>query len=280
MNLKFETPGKLFVQLIVIALFVNFAVDVADAQNLDFFFSDRSLNDGAINQNLQISAEEGSMISLYIYYTTNGLNNSELDTGGFLDLFFPSSATGGRFVDGETFDFDIFETSPLQDSGVDRWNVLGGGGLAGPPVSVDDDFIELAAFTVIGGTGIVEANNGQADFIDMGYDQFADAFLFGRVDLEVIGNTGETFAVAMVPGPGGLVNGQSSVDPSFGLAFIQISNTLLGDINGDGQVDLLDVGPFVDLLTAGDFLAEADINGDGDVDLLDVGPFVELLSGG
>ena len=55
---------------------------------------------------------------------------------------------------------------------------------------------------------------------------------------------------------------------------------LLGDVNCDGAVDLLDVGPFVDLLTAGDFSAKADINGDGAVDLLDVGPFVDLLAGG
>lgn len=54
---------------------------------------------------------------------------------------------------------------------------------------------------------------------------------------------------------------------------------LLGDVNLDGVVDLLDVGPFVALLTNGEFLAEADINGDGLVDLLDVGPFVDLLSG-
>ena len=55
--------------------------------------------------------------------------------------------------------------------------------------------------------------------------------------------------------------------------------SLLGDVNQDGSVDLLDVQPFVDLLTDGGFQVEADINGDGLVDLLDVAPFVELLSG-
>jgi hypothetical protein len=53
---------------------------------------------------------------------------------------------------------------------------------------------------------------------------------------------------------------------------------LLGDVNMDGVVDLLDVGPFVIVLTRGTYLAEADINGDGNVDLLDVGPFVDILS--
>ena len=58
------------------------------------------------------------------------------------------------------------------------------------------------------------------------------------------------------------------------------SSVLVGDINCDGVVDLLDVGPFVDLLTTNEFSDKADINGDAIVDLLDVGPFVDLLSGG
>ncbi len=53
---------------------------------------------------------------------------------------------------------------------------------------------------------------------------------------------------------------------------------MLGDVNGDGSVNLLDVAPFVDLVTAGGFLAEADINQDKSVDLLDVSPFVDLLT--
>ena len=60
-----------------------------------------------------------------------------------------------------------------------------------------------------------------------------------------------------------------------------ISNeVLLGDINCDGAVNLLDVAPFVDLLSTGGFSEKADINQDGAVDLLDVQPFVNLLSGG
>ena len=56
-------------------------------------------------------------------------------------------------------------------------------------------------------------------------------------------------------------------------------SVLLGDINLDGAVDLLDVAPFVDLLATGGFQAEADINGDGEVNLLDVNGFVKLLGG-
>lgn len=54
---------------------------------------------------------------------------------------------------------------------------------------------------------------------------------------------------------------------------------LLGDVNLDGSVNLLDVTPFVDLVTAGTFQCEADVNEDGAVNLLDVNPFVGLLGG-
>ena len=60
----------------------------------------------------------------------------------------------------------------------------------------------------------------------------------------------------------------------------EASDCLIGDVNGDGAIDLLDVQPFVLVLTSGNFQCEADINEDGAVDLLDVQPFVLLLSGG
>ncbi|MEM9409627.1 MAG: hypothetical protein AAGA30_00845 [Planctomycetota bacterium] len=54
---------------------------------------------------------------------------------------------------------------------------------------------------------------------------------------------------------------------------------LMGDVNCDGSVDLLDVAPFVDLITSGGFSAKADFTGDGMVTLLDVAPFVAALTG-
>ena len=54
---------------------------------------------------------------------------------------------------------------------------------------------------------------------------------------------------------------------------------LIGDVNMDGQINLLDVQPFIDLLSSGEYQFEADTNQNGVVNLLDVGLFVELLSG-
>ena len=57
------------------------------------------------------------------------------------------------------------------------------------------------------------------------------------------------------------------------------SNFLKGDVNGDGETNLLDVAPFVEAVQTGTFILEADVNCDGEVNLLDVGPFVDLLTG-
>jgi hypothetical protein len=55
--------------------------------------------------------------------------------------------------------------------------------------------------------------------------------------------------------------------------------TLLGDVNGDGVVNGLDVDPFVDVLLNGPYQAEADMNEDAVVNGLDVDPFVDAVVG-
>jgi hypothetical protein len=56
--------------------------------------------------------------------------------------------------------------------------------------------------------------------------------------------------------------------------------TLFGDVNLDGEVNGLDVDPFVDVLLNGPYQAEADMNTDQVVNGLDVDPFVAAVVGG
>ena len=51
-----------------------------------------------------------------------------------------------------------------------------------------------------------------------------------------------------------------------------------GDVNGDGNINLLDVAPFVDRISSGEYLEPADVNCDRELNLLDVAPFVDLLA--
>lgn len=61
--------------------------------------------------------------------------------------------------------------------------------------------------------------------------------------------------------------------------FVYRFNGFIGDVNCDGETNLLDVMPFVDAIISGEFLPKADTNFDGAVDLLDVSSFVDLLTG-
>ena len=56
-----------------------------------------------------------------------------------------------------------------------------------------------------------------------------------------------------------------------------LANRILGDANGDGVVNLLDIFVFVDLITSDGYSLNADFNEDGAVDKTDVGPFVAAL---
>ena len=76
--------------------------------------------------------------------------------------------------------------------------------------------------------------------------------------------------------------GQFGINTPVYVAFDHLTlmpSILLGDVNLDGVVDLLDVAPFVELLANQGFQAEADVNSDGLVNLLDVAPFIAILTG-
>ncbi len=64
-----------------------------------------------------------------------------------------------------------------------------------------------------------------------------------------------------------------------GFPLLPTPPVLLGDTNQDGDVNLLDVAPFIELLSSGEYQAEADVNEDCVVNLLDVSGFIDILSG-
>ncbi len=104
----------------------------------------------------------------------------------------------------------------------------------------------------------------------------------------LLGNSFQNFS-APISGTGNVLTITMSFAGNGGNELIAINDLLiegkmdgglLGDVNCDGTVDLLDVAPFVDLVINGGFSTKADFNFDGVVDLLDVAPFVDALTGG
>jgi hypothetical protein len=81
------------------------------------------------------------------------------------------------------------------------------------------------------------------------------------------------YGAYMAPGDGSGGPGSDVGSPGFSV------NKRLGDVNFDGEVNGLDVDPFVDRVLSGTYQAEADMNVDGLVNGLDVDPFVAAVLG-
>lgn len=68
-------------------------------------------------------------------------------------------------------------------------------------------------------------------------------------------------------------------DPSATLTVTLTPATILGDCNFDGDVNFLDITPFIVALTSDTYQAEADCNLDGEVNTLDIASLIAILSG-
>ena len=134
-----------------------------------------------------------------------------------------------------------------------------------PPQSYEPpDGVLLSEGKDLGSFGIVSSDSAY----DMGSDPTFHQISHSSSTLVV-----EWFA----DGPGY----QGGGDESWAIENVRIAlSILLGDVNCDGEVNLLDVDPFIDAISSGEYNAKADINQDGVVNLLDVDPFIAILSGG
>jgi len=61
--------------------------------------------------------------------------------------------------------------------------------------------------------------------------------------------------------------------------FDNIDDTILGDINGDGTLNILDIVSLVNLVLAGDYVDAADLNQDDALNILDIVSLVNLILG-
>jgi len=69
------------------------------------------------------------------------------------------------------------------------------------------------------------------------------------------------------------------INPSASDLTLPFTPLILGDVNRDSAVDFSDIPPFIAVLKAGSFQAEADCNKSGAVDFSDIPPFIDILSG-
>ena len=56
-------------------------------------------------------------------------------------------------------------------------------------------------------------------------------------------------------------------------------NSLVGDVNGDGEVTVADVNAIIDMILTGNTTAAGDVNGDGEVTVADVNEVIDIILG-
>lgn len=147
-------------------------------------------------------------------------------------------------------------------------------------VNADNQFDQLANLIAL--TGMVNISDplnlaGGSMVFDLGSAGPAPFDLIGG-QLSV---AGETLTVELPVAIDVAVTPDVSVNVVASIVLTgELTPFVIGDVNCDGAVNLLDVNPFLDALISTSFTPKADINQDGAVNLLDVDGFVDLLVGG
>ena len=206
-------------------------------------------------------------------------------TGSNLNSFFLTTGNS----------FDVFERLFIDDIYVDPNNA----NLSRPTSGSDQPFDPI-------GTMVVNGQFNQTEFgtlsLQIANEQTMDQLvvagggqLAGRLELEFVEGfepaDGQLFQIidSLSSLAGQFDSVEDNLDvglepellylPSGVFVIYESTGVLLGDVNQDGDVNLLDVSPFVEIITSGEFQNEADVNQDGVVNLIDVSPFVELVIG-
>ena len=196
------------------------------------------------------------------------------------------SQTSGviAFTSADIFNPELLSNAfdPPSPLGMPRWQ-----GLAVNDVTADA-ILRINAANLYEGTGILSRNDGgfpPVRPLDPLYDIDAGAFLLGTVQYDIVA-PGVTHLSIDQEGTALFVHDYLPfhLSPDFGTATIRVMPEVppvLGDVNMDGNVNGLDVDPFVDRIVRETFQFEADLNEDGWVNGLDVDPFVTMtISGG
>ena len=221
----------------------------------------------------ELALRDGSFINsgLIHFEGVGGQFNFE---GGFLNV----GVFGGNLVNSAgvvTPGQDAADSTVINGDFLQQGGVLAIG-VGGPVVAVETDFCDVNGNATLGGElelslidGFVPERN--QTFTVLNANDLSGFFenVSDNQRLETVDQKG-SFLVRYGP---------TSPNPNQIILSDYLPNFILGDVNDDGVVNLLDVGPFIDVLTNGPFSLAADINMDGQVNLLDVGPFVALLTG-
>ena len=212
----------------------------------------------------------------WIAFNNVNFSNSQSNTGNrSLSMFGPFS--GGPNASGIFQNVDVVAGEVLEASVFCRTNA--GDSIAGQAnfTSINLEFLDGNGNLIPGLGPFLSANEKESVILEgrdpnVPENRWVQQHVNAIVPPNAVRARATLFFLQLENGPG------ATFFDDFELVRLSPMDVLLGDVNQDGVVNLLDVAPFVILVANGQFQSEGDINMDGVVNLLDVDPFVQLLA--
>ena len=225
--------------------------------------------------------DPGDLEGQFLLFENNGgidisesLNIATSKTG-------PRSIVSGDFDGDSDTDFAVLQTiSSFLGNSVEIWINDGGSGISlGPIFELSDEIVPFGGLYSMCVSDIDGDSNLDLIVSNLTDGNFAFLRNLGGLSFDVSTSPVETSFSELAVGN---FDNQDFLDlvvrsSTNSVSVLRSSCFILGDLNDDESVNLLDVAPFTNLLINDLFQAEADINLDGSLDLLDVVPFVELV---
>jgi hypothetical protein len=61
------------------------------------------------------------------------------------------------------------------------------------------------------------------------------------------------------------------------MCFGEVSSHIVGDVNGDGEVNIADINAVINIILSDDSNSLADVNGDGEVNIADINAIINII---
>lgn len=213
-----------------------------------------------------------------VVYTVTGVANNL----GLSDGRAPEVAADETYVAEFEIDLSVADTDPDPDRGVYSGAIVSSsiefsGGYSSQVDFADGEIIVLRD-SGGGGIGLSDPTGlGSILVFDIGNPFDSDALLDDPTT-EFDGSP-ESLYVLMEPTGFIISFSEVAVGPPISFSISEIEPVLLGDVNLSGGVDFADIPPFISLLIAGQFQAEADLDQNGEVNFLDTPLLVSFFIG-
>ena len=92
-------------------------------------------------------------------------------------------------------------------------------------------------------------------------------------------NSFSSYLQATLTVPTSALETYKAADPWKSFANIVGVNTVVGDVNNDGEINIADVNAVTDCILTNDFTDRSDVNGDGEVNIADINALIGIILG-